>query len=174
MRPVGKGHFSLFICWNLVAPASGIAREGGKCPQLGDWILGLQASLALLAPGRGPRGPQWCLCPLHALMMELLCQEEVRFSTVTARRAVSRQVEGTLVPAQGAGGGPGPLSILEDFLDSTALPLPMTGGSGKGICSLSEHLEVTEEWAPEVAAVRTALFPLRPVGGQAQGRAGLA
>lgn len=167
MRPVGKGHFSLFICGNLVAPASGIAREGGKCPQLGDWILGLQASLALLAPGRGPRGPQWCLCPLHTLTMELLCRRKF----VSALRQPGGGHTG---PRPRCRGGPGPLSILEDFLDGTALPLPITGGSGKGICSLSEHFEVTEEWAPEVAAVRTALFPLRPVGGQAQGRAGLA
>ena len=103
------------------------------------------------------------------LTVELLCQEEVRLSTVTAGRAMSHQVEGTLVPAQGAGGGgPGPLSTLEDFLDVTALPLPTMGGSGKGIYSLSKHLKVTKEWAPEVAAVRTALFPLRPVGGQVQ------
>lgn len=45
---------------------------------------------------------------MHVLMVELLCQEEVRFSTVIARRVTSHQVEAhwSLPKVQGVAPGP--------------------------------------------------------------------
>lgn len=113
MRPVGKGHFSsLFICRNLVAPAPGIAREVGKCPQLGGWILGPQASLS--PPGSWERTERPAVVSLSIARADggAALPGGSSFQHCDSQEGDVTSGGGTLVPAQGAGGGPGPLSAL--------------------------------------------------------------